>query len=254
MLVYKIHLLYKADSGRPADIWPVSFIAINHRIYTEAYMNDKVIALLLILLTSVSASAFAAPYSYYSPYTPYGGPYGGEYRHPEPQAEAGTPAAILKEGVTKLTAFIRGGGAQNRAQAMAYLEQEIAPYFDFAYMTRWAAGPAWREMNNAQRQEMQETITTSFLTTLAQKLTTYSNQSIRYFTPRGHRKDETTVSAWIMQPTGYPIKLDFRFYKSSNGWKIFDVKADGNSAVIYYRDQFRNMYRYSGTRAPHYYN
>lgn len=216
-------------------------------------MNDKVIALLLILLTCVSVSAAAAPYSSYSPYPSYHGPYSGEYRGLAPQAETGTPAAILKEGVTKLTAFIHGGGAQNRAQAIAYLEKEIAPYFDFAYMTRWAAGPAWREMNSAQRGEMQETITTAFLTTLAQKLTSYTNQPIRYFTPRGHGKDEVTVSAWIMQPAGYPTKLDFRFYNSKDGWKIFDVKADGNSAVVYYRDQFRNMYRYSGGQPPRYY-
>lgn len=207
-------------------------------------MKDKAIALLLILLTSVSVTATAAPYT----------PYSGEYRGRPTQAETGAPAALLKEGVTKLTAFIRTGGAQNRAQAIAYLEKDIAPYFDFAYMTRWAAGPAWREMNPAQRAEMQQKLTTSFLTTLAQKLTTYTNQPIRYFTPRGHGKDEVTVSAWITQPAGYPTKLDFRFYKAKDGWKVFDVKADGNSAVVYYRDQFRSMYRFSGNQPPRYYN
>ena len=70
-------------------------------------MKDNVIALLLVLLTSVSISATAAPYT---PYTPYS----GGYRGMPSQAETGTPAAILKEGVTKLTAFIRAGGAQNR--------------------------------------------------------------------------------------------------------------------------------------------
>jgi phospholipid transport system substrate-binding protein len=210
-------------------------------------MKDKAIALLLILLTSVSLSATASPYTPYMPHS-------GEYRGMPPQAETGTPAALLKEGVTKLTSFIRTGEAQNPAQAMAYLEKDIAPYFDFAYMTRWAAGPAWREMSSAQRAEMQQTITTSFLTTLAQKLTTYTNQPIRYFTPRGHGKDEMTVSAWITQPAGYPTKLDFRFYKAKDGWKVFDVKANGNSAVVYYRDQFRNMYRYSGNQPRRYYN
>ena len=210
-------------------------------------MKDKAIALLLILLTSVSVTATAAPYT---PYTPYS----GEHRGMPAQTEAGAPATLLKEGVVKLTSFIRSGGAQNRGQVMAFLEKEIAPYFDFAYMTRWAAGPAWREMNPAQRAEMQQTIATSFLTTLATKLTTYSNQPIRYFTPRGHGKDEVTVSAWITQPAGYPTKLDFRFYKAKDGWKVFHVKADGNSAVVYYRDQFRNMYRYSGSQPARYYN
>ena len=214
-------------------------------------MKDKAIALLLVLLSSVSITAIAAPYAPYMPYSDM--PYGGQYRGMAPTTEAGTPAVLLKEGVSKLASFIRTGGAGNRAQAMAFLEKEIAPYFDFAYMTRWAAGPAWRQMNAAQRAEMQETITTSFLTTLAQKLTSYTDQPIRFFTPRGHGKDEVTVSAWISQPSGYPTKLDFRFYKAKDGWKVFDVKADGNSAVVYYRDQFRNMYRYSGNQFPRYY-
>ena len=213
-------------------------------------MKDKAIALVLILLTFVTVTAAAAPYT---PYTPYSA-YSGEYRGMPSQAEAGAPATLLKNGVAKLTTFISSGGAQNREQAMVYLEKEIAPYFDFAYMTRWAAGPAWRQMNPAQRAEMQETIATAFLTTLATKLTSYTNQPIRYFTPRGHGTDEVTVSAWITQPTGYPTKLDFRFYKAQDGWKIFDVKADGNSAVVYYRDQFRNMFRYSGNQPPRYYN
>jgi phospholipid transport system substrate-binding protein len=215
-------------------------------------MKNRAIAHLLFLLSFVSIAAVAAPYAPYLPYSNM--PYYGEYRGIPPQTETGTPATLLKEGVNKLTSFIHTGSAQNRAQVMTFLETEIAPYFDFAYMTRWAAGPAWREMSPAQRAEMQETITSSFLTTLAQKLTSYTNQPIRFFTPRGHGKDEVTVSAWITQPTGYPTKLDFRFYKSKDGWKIFDVKAAGNSAVVYYRDQFRNMFRYSGNQPPRYYN
>jgi len=156
-----------------------------------------------------------------------------------------TPPALLKEGIGKLTDFIKSGRAANREQAMMFLQHEITPYFDFAYMTRWAAGPAWRRMDTAQRNRMQAKLTESFLTTLAQKLNTYSNQPIRYFTPRSSRRDEVTVSAWIMQPSGYPTKLDFRFYPSSKGWKIFDVKAGGNSAVVYYRKEFRDSLRYS---------
>ena len=98
-------------------------------------------------------------------------------------------------------------------------------------------------MTAEQRKMLQDRITQSFMTTLAGKLTTYSNQPIRYFTPRGQGRDDVRVSAWIMQPNGIPTKLEFRFYKGEDGWKIFDVKAAGNSAVVYYRNQFRKLYR-----------
>jgi phospholipid transport system substrate-binding protein len=195
-------------------------------------MKANLLAVLLVLVSSTLAhTVIAAPYPAYPPY------------YQTPQTESSAPATIVKTGINKLTTFIRNGGAQNPEQARIFLESEVAPYFDFNYMTRWAAGPAWRSMTPAQRANMQELITQAFMTTLAQKLTSYTNQPIRYFTPRGQGSDDVRVNAWIMQPNGIPTKLEFRFYKGKDGWKIFDVKAGGNSAVVYYRNQFRNLYR-----------
>jgi phospholipid transport system substrate-binding protein len=195
-------------------------------------MKANLLAVLFVLVSTLAHTVNAAPYAPYHP------PY-----YPTPQAESSVPATIVKTGITKLTEFIRSGGAQNPAQARIFLEAEVAPYFDFNYMARWAAGPAWRTMTAKQRSHLQAQITQAFMTTLVQKLTSYSNQPIRYFTPRGQGSDEVRVSAWIMQPNGIPTKLEFRFYKSKDSWKIFDVRAGGNSAVIHYRNQFRRLFR-----------
>jgi len=188
-------------------------------------MKTHLLAVVLILLTTVFTTANAAPA---------GNP-----------VQADSPSVLLRQGIGKLTGFIKSGKAVNEAQARAFLKTEIVPYFDFAYMTRWSAGPAWRRMGPEQRARMQEQLTESFLATLIQRLASYTNQPIRYFTPRGQGRNDVRVSAWIMQPNGYPTKLEFRFYRSKNGWKIFDVKAGGNSAVVYYRRQFRDTLRYS---------
>ena len=198
-------------------------------------MKANLLAVLFVLVSAISHTTLAATYP----------PYQGSYPGRAPQLDTSAPAAIVKSGITKLTTFIQSGGALNRAQARTFLEAEVAPYFDFAYMTRWAAGPAWRNMSPKQRASMQSQLTKAFMTTLVQKLTTYTNQPIRYFTPRGQSGNDVSVSAWIMQPQGIPTKLDFRFYKGKDGWKIFDVKAAGNSAVVYYRKMFRQMYRQS---------
>jgi len=195
-------------------------------------MKANLTALFIVLISVISLTASAA--------TPPNQP-----EYPGYVSHHSEPAAILKEGISKLTAFLKSGGAQNRENARAFLETEIAPYFDFEYMTRWASGPAWRRMRPEQRARLQEQLETSFMATLARKLTTYTNQPIRYFTPRGQHRDDVSVSAWIMQPNGNPARLEFRFYMGESGWKIFDVKAAGNSAVVYYRNQFRQMYRYS---------
>jgi len=194
-------------------------------------MKSYLLVVVLLLVSSLSTLASAAHYPNYPS------------RYPTPYTDTLAPATIVKTGISKLTSFIRSGAAKDPVKAQTFLETEVEPYFDFNYMARWAAGPAWRGMSPAQRKQLQERITQSFMTTLAQKLTSYSNQPIRYFTPRGQGGNDVRVSAWIMQPNGIPTKLEFRFYKTEDGWKIFDVKAAGNSAVIYYRNQFRKLYR-----------
>lgn len=194
-------------------------------------MKATFLSVVLVFISTFSLSVNAAPYS----------PYPSNY--PAPSLDIVAPATIVKTGITKLTDFIRSGAAKDPIKARTFLETEVAPYFDFNYMARWSAGPAWRTMTAEQRKTLQNRITQSFMTTLAGKLTSYTNQPIRYFTPRGQTRDDVRVSAWIMQPNGIPTKLEFRFYKGEDGWKIFDVKAAGNSAVVYYRNQFRKLYR-----------
>jgi phospholipid transport system substrate-binding protein len=199
-------------------------------------MKANFLAVILLIISTTSLATAATPYPSY---------YKGSYPGITPQQQASEPAVLLKRGIGELTAFIKSGQARDRSRALAFLKTEIAPYFDFAYMTRWAAGPAWNRMSAEQRARMQSKLTQSFIATLVKGLASYSDQPIRYFTPRGQHSNDVRVSAWIMEPSGIPTKLEFRFYRSKNGWKIFDVKVDGNSAVVHYRNQFRSMFSYN---------
>ena len=198
-------------------------------------MKAHTLAVLFLLVTVFSQAATAAAYA---------PGYPGAYPRgvPGDKAVSNHPAAIVKAGIGKLQRFIKSGRAQNREQALAFMAIEIEPYFDFAYMTRWAAGPAWRRMSPQQRADAEDKLKNAFMNTLAQQLVTYTDQPIRYFTPRGQDTNDMRVSAWIMQPNGIPTRLEFRFYLRDGEWKVFDVKAEGNSAVVHYRRQFREMF------------
>jgi phospholipid transport system substrate-binding protein len=206
-------------------------------------MKAHILAVLFLLVTVFSQAATAAPYTQGYP---------GDYPRgvPSDKTVSNHPGAIVKAGISKLQRFIKSGRAQDRDQALAFMATEIEPYFDFAYMTRWAAGPAWRRMSPQQRAGVEEKLKSAFMNTLAQQLVTYTDQPIRYFTPRGQDTNDMRVSAWIMQPSGIPTRLEFRFYRRNGEWKVFDVKAEGSSAVVHYRRQFRNMFY--PDRRPHY--
>jgi phospholipid transport system substrate-binding protein len=145
--------------------------------------------------------------------------------------------------MTKLLRFLRTSQDLQPEQISAYLESEVAPYFDFNYMATWAAGPLNRQMDDQQRQAFSEKVKQMLLGTLAKRLTSYENQEVRFFRPRWVGDNEVKVRVGILQAGGYPASLDFRFYRSAAGWKVFDVTANGNSALAFYRRYFAEQHR-----------
>lgn len=189
---------------------------------------------LIFLIAGFSGLLSAQPY-----YPDSRAPFGMERQAPMPG-----PAAILKQGLRKLMAFAGGDRKPDRLQAEAFLEREIAPYFDFAYMASWAAGNRlWQQMGREQQDELVQLIKQDFLTTLATRLTGFGDQQVQVLRPRGVAENEVIVSVSILNPQAYPARLDFRFFLAEDGWRVFDVAANGSSAVMHYRQQFRRMMR-----------
>jgi len=154
----------------------------------------------------------------------------------DPGAEA---AATLREGVNELLKFLGQEKTPNKLQVAAFLDGTIAPYFDFDYMAKWVAGPRYATMTSEQREALAASLEARFLGTLASKLAKYEGQQVRYFRPRRGARGSVNVTLGILRPGSYPSKLQFRMYRSADGWKVYDVVANGRSAVAYYRQQSR---------------
>jgi phospholipid transport system substrate-binding protein len=187
----------------------------------------------VVLLGIVGAAQAQPPY----PYPPGAYPHGAYAPAPRvsPNEEA---AEVLREGMDKLLAFLSQKEKPNQLQVAAFLDKEIAPYFDFNYMAKWVAGPRYSVMNDEQRKALAARVESRFLSALAGQLAKYEGQQVRYFRPRRSRRSAVSVGVGIARPGAYPSKLDFRMYRSADGWKVYDVVANGQSAAAYYRIQF----------------
>jgi phospholipid transport system substrate-binding protein len=172
------------------------------------------------------------------------------YGYPHPGQMTGQqvadPGEVLREGVTKLLQFLRQKNSPNEAAVQAFLDKEIAPYFDFAYMAKWTAGPAYRNMDIQQRKMLEQKIKEMLLTSLGQRLGSYDNQDVRFFQPRRVGQNEVKVRMGILRAGGYPARIDFRFYRGDSGWKVFDVSANGSSALAFYRQYFARQANHMG--------
>jgi len=156
-----------------------------------------------------------------------------------PRTEFEEASMILKAGLTRLINFFNTPTPPSREQIAVFLEKDIAPYFDFAYMSQWAAGPAFNRINDQQKKALETDIKAQFLSTMAQKLSNFSQQTVSYLSPRMTGRNQVELSISIGNPGNYPARLDFRLYKAAAGWKVFDVSANGSSALMYYRQYYR---------------
>jgi phospholipid transport system substrate-binding protein len=227
----------------------------------------RILPVTAALLILGATAAGAQPY-YYPGTGPYPGasPYPGAAMRPgvgtypgamsyAPRAPAAaaepTPDEVVRQGIDRLKGFMDRGGAAQPAEIKAFLNREISPYFDFDYMGKWAGGALYRHMDEQHRRLFAQKLKRLFFSALARNLGTYANTAPRIDVsrprPRGQR--EVDVRARVYPEHGYPVNLTFRFYRGKTGWKVFDVTANGTSAVAYYRKYFNQMARRGGIEA-----
>lgn len=153
-------------------------------------------------------------------------------------AQMTAPMLALRAGMDKLLAFVRRDPRPTEPELAAFLQNEIAPFFDFDYMAESAGGRLYERLDADHKQAMVTDIKRTFLTKLADKLGGYQNQQVRFLPPRGSQDGRTAqVSVAIINPGSYPARLDFRLYRSGEQWRVYDVAANGQSAIVHYRRQ-----------------
>lgn len=188
----------------------------------------------LAALIGLSGVAQAQPPQYGYGSMPYGAPpYMARRANPAAEAEG-----VLREGMDKLLAYLAKKD-NNKLQAAAFLDKEIAPYFDFVYMAKWVAGQSYDRMGEKQRKALTADLEARFLSAMAKQLAKYEGQQVRYLRPRTAGRGAVSVPVAVLRPGAYPSRLEFRMYKAEDGWKVYDVVANGRSASAYYRMQLK---------------
>lgn len=162
-----------------------------------------------------------------------------------PPTKAKSPAVLLENSINKVINFLARPKNASLQQITFFLKQEITPHFDFEYMARWVAGRYFRAMSPEQQQEFTETFSELFITTFVQKLSNYHKYPpvVDDFRSKRTANNEALASARILQENGVHIQVDFKFIKTSRGWKVVDVRANGVSALYYYRNFFAEQIR-----------
>jgi phospholipid transport system substrate-binding protein len=100
-------------------------------------------------------------------------------------------------------------------------------------------------MTKEDKADFQRKLRETFLSSLSKHLGSFDakNTRVRFSPARYRGQTEAFVSANVYRPDTLPVRLEFRMRRDENNWKIIDVKANGSSAVIYYRRHFMSQLR-----------
>jgi phospholipid transport system substrate-binding protein len=207
-------------------------------------------ATILAATAAFAANANAAPYpGGYGPMPGWGGagwPAGHQAVAPQ-RREAPAPVRIIEEGLGKLQAFLASGAARDSSVVESFLIGEIAPYFDLDYMARWAAGSLWDGLDQGQQGMLSAGLAKLFFANMAAHIGGVRGGEIHYLPTRRLGGNEVTVRVRVRGIQSRPVALDFRLYKgNSDKWKVFDIQANGQSAVTHYRRLLADLARQRG--------
>ena len=200
---------------------------------------SSVFVSLILCLISFTAVAQVPGYGYSRPYAYY------------PNYNQQSPAQLLEMGVRVLQDYLKSGELGNSDEVIAFLDTQMSQFFDFEQMARWSAGYHYARMNSAQKYIFQSNLKKMFFSAFARIISAYGDAQprIEFLPPRRQGYEEVVVTARVMPSNNYPIRIDFRFMQGPQGWKVYDVGTNGNSAVAYYRAYFNNLIRSRGYAA-----
>lgn len=167
---------------------------------------------------------------------------------PEPYYVA-TPDQLIRQGIDRLVGFMMGSPNADEQTVREFVGAEIAQYFDFAYMARWAAGPFFHRLSPQQNAVLTAKLKELFLSALARNLGALQRPlpHVDVFPARpGQTMREARVYSRVLSERGPPVRIEFRFYWSAQGWKVYDAVANGASAVAFFRTYFTTALRRHG--------
>jgi phospholipid transport system substrate-binding protein len=151
------------------------------------------------------------------------------------------PDALIKQISTEVIETAKNdkaiqAGDVNRI--ITLVDSKVMPSVNFEVMTRSAVGPQWRSATPEQREKLQAEFKTLLVRVYSGALTQIKDQTVEITRTQPVQGSTQVVVQSEVRGKGEPIKLDYRFDKFGEAWKIIDVNVGGIWLVQSYRSQF----------------
>lgn len=167
----------------------------------------------------------------------------------ESAVDQSDPQALVKTATQQVLDEVRTQAIapDDIPRIRSIVDRDILPYVDFRRTTRLSMGRYWRTATP----EQQEQLVTQFQLLL---IHLYSgalaqltpDQQIEYLPMRTAPGDTDAVVRTLAQTSGKPVEIDYRLYKTPQGWRLYDLNVLGAWLIQTYRAQFSEKIQEGG--------
>jgi len=129
--------------------------------------------------------------------------------------------------------------AKDHAKLYVMVDEHVLPHFDFRAMSRTVLGRNWRDANEEQRARFTTEFRNLLVRTYATALLKYNDEQIVYLPFKLATDDRTAlVKSEVRRSDGPPIAINYSFFHTENGWKVYDISVEGASLVTTYQSTY----------------
>jgi phospholipid transport system substrate-binding protein len=126
------------------------------------------------------------------------------------------------------------------------VNEKILPYTDFTRTTRLVMGRNWNSATPEQQKQVVEQFKMLLIRTYSGALAQVRNQTIQYKPFRASPDDTDVVVRSVVMNNGQPVELDYRLYKTAQGWRVYDINVLGAWLIQAYQQQFNEQIQQHG--------
>ncbi|WP_323121918.1 MlaC/ttg2D family ABC transporter substrate-binding protein [Burkholderia alba] len=165
------------------------------------------------------------------------------------QVDQGNPQALIKSATQQVLDEVRTQTIKQGdiARITTIVNKDILPYTDFQRTTQLAMGRNWRTATPAQQQQVVEQFKSLLIRTYAGALAQLKpDQQIQYPPFRADPADTDVVVRTVAMNNGQPVQIDYRLYKTPQGWRVYDLNVLGAWLIQTYQQQFNEKIQQSG--------
>jgi phospholipid transport system substrate-binding protein len=130
---------------------------------------------------------------------------------------------------------------------MIIVNRDILPYCDIRRTTQYAMGPSWRTATPAQQDQVVAQFTQLLIHTYSGALAQVNtDQKFQYPPSPPGSSDTDAVVRTIAPGKGGQVQIDYRLYKTPQGWRVYDINVLGAWLIQTYRTQFNDKIQQGG--------